>query len=116
MQIIIDLKLDNWNDTIGYCRVNKNYANIKKREEMEAIGYYLKGLPKIEKYPIEIECEWHIKNSRNDLDNKSLKSVLDCMQKVGIIENDNCKHITKIVYNYVKDDRDYLIMNIKEVE
>ena len=112
MQIIIDYKLNNWNETIGHSRANKQYANIIKRREMEIIKGFLIGVPKITKYPIEIICNWHISNANSDLDNKSLKAVLDAMQQVGILENDNCKHINKITYNYIKDKDDYLELEI----
>lgn len=69
----IDLKLDNLNDLINNCRYNKYNANTKKKQEMENIGWFLKGLEPIKKYPIKINCEWHIKNVNSDLDNKILK-------------------------------------------
>jgi len=116
MQIIIDYKLDNWNDTIGHSRGNKRYANIVKQREMGIVKKFLIGIPKITKYPIQIDCEWHVVNANSDLDNKSLKAVLDAMQEVGILENDNCKHINKITYNYIKDTKDYLVMNIEGEE
>ena len=116
MKIIIDYKLNNWNDTIGHCRNNKYGANTIKQKEMKIIKSFLIGVPKIEKYPIEIECFWHISNANNDLDNKSLKAVLDAMQEIGMLENDNCKHIQKITYNYVKDKDDYLEIEIQEAK
>ena len=38
------------------------------------------------------------------------------MQKMGILENDNIKHITGIEYQATKDDKDYLEMEIIENE
>ena len=38
------------------------------------------------------------------------------MQKMGILENDNIKHITNIEYQAIKDNRDYLEMEIIENE
>lgn len=108
MKINIYEKLNNWNDTIKKSRYNKYSANNFKKKEMQKIGYYLRNVPKITEYPIKIICKWHIKNSRRDLDNMSIKSVLDEMQLVGILENDNIKHITEIVYKAIKDDKDYL--------
>lgn len=116
MKIIIDMRLDNWNDTIKQCRYNRYGANNIKKKEMREISYFLKNTPKIKKYPIEVICKWHIKNVNSDLDNKSLKSVLDIMQKMGILENDNIKHITRIEYQAIKDNNDYLEMEIKEAE
>lgn len=113
--IIIDYKLDNWNDTINKCRSNYNYANKQKKKEMDIVRYHLLGIKQIKRYPIKITCVWHIKNSNSDLDNKSLKSVLDQMQLSGILENDNVKHIQEITYKYLKDNKDYLEMYIDEI-
>jgi Holliday junction resolvase RusA-like endonuclease len=114
MKIIIDYKLDNWNDTIAHNRANRYAGAIRKKKEMDIIKYFLIGKPKITEYPIRIDCTWHIKNINSDLDNKSLKSVLDAMQQVGILENDNIKHIQEINHKAVKDNKDYLELDIKE--
>lgn len=113
--ILIDMKLDNWNDTIKICRTSKYGANSRKKREMQSIGYFIKRMKKIEKYPVKINCRWHIKNSNADLDNCSLKSVLDCMQELGILENDNIKHIQEINYKAIKDEKDYLEIEIEEL-
>lgn len=113
--VLIDLKLDNWNEIIEHCRGNKFGANSRKKKEMEQIGYFIRQMKKIEKYPIKINCRWHIKNVNSDLDNKSLKSVLDCMQLLGILENDNIKHIQEINYKAIKDKKDYLEIEIEEL-
>ena len=112
----IILKLSNWNDIIGQCRTNKYGANSHKQKEMKDISWFIKDLPPIDKYPIEITFKWHIKNSRSDLDNKSCKSILDCMQNLGILENDNVKHITAIHHYAVIDKEEYVEIEIKEVE
>lgn len=108
----IDLKLDNWNDTINRCRANKYDANTHKQKEMRNIALFLRKMKKIEKYPVKINCYWHIKSSNSDLDNCSLKSVLDCMQKIGILENDNINHINEINYKAIKDKEDYLEIEV----
>jgi len=116
MKILIDYKLNNWNEIIGHNRANKYIGASKKKKEMEVIKYFLIGKPKITKYPIKLNCIWHIKNINSDLDNKSLKSVLDTMQEIGILENDNMKHINEIAYKAVKDNKDYLELEIIESE
>lgn len=116
IKIIIDQKLSTWNEIINQNRRNKYMANNIKQKEMEFIQYYLHKSHKVKKYPIKIICKWHIKNINSDLDNKSIKSVLDIMQKKGIIENDNIKHITNIEYQAIKDKKDYLEMEIIENE
>lgn len=113
MKIIIDYKLDNLNDLINKCRGNKYGANLVKKKEMRDISYFLIGIKPIEKYPIKINCEWHVKNLGSDLDNKLLKSVLDAMQNEGILENDNINHINEINNKAVKDKKDYLVMEIE---
>lgn len=115
MKILIDYKLDNWNETININRRNKYAAASKKKKEMEIIRNFLIGKPKITKYPIRLNCIWHVKNVGSDLDNKSLKSVLDSMQEAGILENDNCKHINEINHKAVKDVKDYLEIEIEEI-
>lgn len=115
-KIIIDYKLDSWNETINVNRMNRYAAASKKKKEMSIVSNFLKDMPKINKYPIKLNCTWHVKNLNSDLDNKSLKAVLDCMQEVGLLENDNIKHINYISHTAVKDTRDYLEMEVFEVE
>ena len=91
-------------------------ANKIKQDEMSIIAYYLLSGPKTEKYPVKIICKWHVKNINSDLDNKSSKAVWDIMQKMEILENDNIKHITGIEYRAIKDNKDYLEMEIIEAE
>lgn len=115
MKVNIMLKLHNWNEIIGQCRSNKYYANSHKKQEMKDISWFIRQIPPIKKYPIELTFTWHIKNTRSDLDNKSVKSILDCMQELGILENDNIKHISKITHIAIKDNQEYVEMEIKEV-
>lgn len=106
------LKLENWNEIIGQNRVNKYYANNHKQQEMKDISWFIRQIPPIKNYPIELIFTWHINNSRADLDNKSCKAILDCMQNIGILENDNIKHITKITHIAIKDSEEYVEMEI----
>lgn len=87
-------------------------ANSYKQKEMEDISLFIRRIPKIKKYPIELIFTWHMKNPRSDLDNKSVKSILDEMQNLGIIENDNIKHINKISHIAVQDKTEYVEMEI----
>ena len=114
MKFIIDMKLDNWNNIIGRCRSNKIGANTHKQKEMKYLSYYMMGLPKIKNYPIEMTFTWHIKSLLSDLDNKSIKSILDEMQILGILENDNIKCINKITHIAVNDKKEYVEIEIKE--
>jgi Holliday junction resolvase RusA-like endonuclease len=112
MKIKIPLELDNWNDIINQCRTNKYRANTYKKQEMKDISWFIRQIPPIKKYPVKMVFTWHIKNSRSDLDNKSTKSILDCMQNLGILENDNICHINQITHIAVKDKTEYVEMEI----
>ena len=112
MKVVIPLRLDNWNDIIRECRANKYSANSHKKAEMRDISWFVRQIPKIDKYPIKMVFKWHIKNVRADLDNKSVKSILDCMQNLGILENDNIGHINKITHIAIKDTTEYVEMEI----
>ena len=116
MKILIDMKLNNWNDTIKQCRYNKYGANNIKKKEMQEISYFLKDIPQIKEYPIRLICTWHVKNINSDLDNKSIKAVLDIMQEMKILENDNIKHINGIEYKVIKDKKDFLEIEIEKGE
>ena len=115
-RIIIDYKLNNWNDVISHNRADKYVGAREKKREMNIIKLFLLDTPKITKYPIKINCIWHTENLGSDLDNKCIKAVLDQMQEMGILENDNCKHIKEINYKVQKDIKDYLVMEIEEKE
>lgn len=116
MKITIDYKLSNWNETINANRKNKYMGASLKKKEMSIVKMFLIGKPKIKKYPIKLNCIWYVKNMNSDLDNKSLKSVLDAMQEVGILENDNCKHIKEINHKVIKSNKDYLEIELEEIK
>ena len=112
MKFVIDMKLENWNDIIKDCRYSKFYANKQKQREMNKMVYYITDIPKITKYPVKIVFKWHMKRTNADLDNKSCKSILDCMQKLGKLENDDIKHITEITHIAIKDDKEFVEVEI----
>ena len=116
IKIVVDYKLENWNDVIRYNRVDKYVGAREKKREMNIVKLFLLDTPKITKYPVKINCIWHTDNLGSDLDNKCIKAVLDQMQEMGILENDNCKHINEISYKVQKDEKDYLVMEIEESE
>lgn len=100
------------------------YKGGKLKNEVEdsiitAIIYAkLKGtLKPIENYPIQICCTWgQSKPNKMDRDNRraSVKFILDAMQKSDIIPNDSPKYVDNIYDEYVKDDNDYVKVEIIE--
>lgn len=115
MKITIDYKLSNWNEVVNDNRRNRYLGAKNKKKEMQTIRAFLLNTPKIESYPVKITCYWHVKNANGDLDNKCIKAVLDEMQELGILENDNIKHISEITYKAVKDSRDFLEIEINPI-
>ena len=116
IRIKIDYKIDTWNETIAYNRADKYIGARRKKQEMNIIKLFLLNVEPIKKYPIKINCTWYVKYFGSDLDNKSLKPVLDAMQQMKIIENDNITHIREINHKAVKSEKDYLIMEIEEYD
>lgn len=116
IKIVIDYKLDNWNEVIGHNRASKYDGAREKKREMNIIKLFLLNTPKIEKYPIKLNCIWHTTNLGRDLDNMCIKAVLDEMQEIGILKNDNCKCINEINHKVVRDIKDFLVMEIEENE
>ena len=116
IKLIFDYKFSNWNEIINANRMNRFVGASLKKKEMEIAQKFLIDKPRVLHYPIKINCIWHIKNINSDLDNKCIKPILDVMQEMGILENDNIKHIREINHKAVKSDRDYLEMEIIEDE
>ena len=114
MKIIFDYEFDSWNKTIAKCRANYYYANAQKKKEMEYVKWELirQKIQPIKEYPIKITCYWHRKTKQMDIDNMSVKSALDQMQKSGILKNDNLNCITEIHHIYIQDTKNYLEMEI----
>lgn len=115
MKFVIPKKLHNWNDIIGHNRANRFYANKQKQEEMEEISEHMNIEP-VKNYPIKMVFKWHIKSKISDLDNKSVKSILDELQRLKVIKNDNIKYINEITYIAIPDKEDYVEVEIKESE
>lgn len=74
-----------------------NIPNQAYAEWETAALWQLKGKGKVENYPVAVTVIFHVKDNRGrDLDNM-LASVMDCLQKAEIIENDSwqfCAPIT----------------------
>ena len=65
----------------------------------------------------EIYIEWHEATKRRDADNiqSSTKFVLDAMVENGILQNDNRRHVRQVYHKIVDDERDFVVVEIKEV-
>ena len=116
MKVIIDYKYESLNNYINNCRTNYYIANKIKQKETMISAMMFSKIPKITKYPIELIFKWHIKNKSSDLDGKFPKNIIDGLVKSKRIPDDNVKYIQKITHHYIGDTKDYVEVEIKEME
>ena len=120
---IVKEKLPSLNEYIDVCRRNKYQGAQFKRDIDEVVGWAIKQALvtrtlRPTKKPCTVSFEWHEKTAKRDCDNiaSAKKYILDAMQKQGIIQNDNQKYIKGFTDNFVKDDRDFVIVTLTECE
>lgn len=65
--------------------------------------------------PVIISLEWHDSNRRRDVDNVffGVKFILDAMQKVGILEDDDRKHVVGLNHSIIDDDQDFVVVTLE---
>ena len=116
MKIIIDYKYESLNNYINKCRTNYYIANKIKQKETDISALHFIKMPKIEKYPIELIFNWHMKSKIADLDGRFAKNIIDGLVKANKIPDDNVKYIQRIVHNYIEDKKDYVEIEINGME
>ena len=116
MKVVIDYKFENINTYINKCRSNPYFANTIKQKETKLSMLEFSKIPKIDKFPIELEFTWHIKNVLSDLDGKFPKNIIDGLVRAEKIPDDNVKYIQKITHIYKKDIKDFVEIEIKSME
>lgn len=73
-----------------------NVPSSRYKEWETAALWQLKGKQPVTEYPIALNIIFTVKDKRSrDLDNM-LASVMDCLQKAGIIESDDWQHCAPI--------------------
>lgn len=116
-------KLPNFNEFRAETARNMYKGGTMKREVEDSIItaiMYAKmqgTLKPIERYPIQINCVWGMKNfNKMDRDNRraSVKFILDSMQKAGIIPNDSPKYVSELFDEYKQVPNDYVKVEIIE--
>lgn len=99
MKFVIQGRLDGMNEIIHASRYNKYIgARMKKTNDMSVVLQTARLKP-IERYPIKVYASFYEPNARRDPDNilsGALKSILDALQKNGIIRNDGQSEIAEI--------------------
>lgn len=113
-------RLPSFNEYIKSCRTNRYAgATMKKNIEMEIWGYILNKLKHIKiAKPVFITFTWVEENKKRDLDNICFakKFILDALQKAGVIENDNRRHVTGFTDKFEYADKSKVIVELEEME
>lgn len=102
-KVTIPMRLPSCNDYINACRSNRYAAASMKKSAEDAMIWYLRKLPKFKK-PVKIKFIWvSEKGDRRDLDGICFakKFILDALQKCGKLDNDNRKHVTGFVDDFI---------------
>ncbi len=115
----IDMRLPSYNEYSKANRTNKYAgATMKKNIEMEIWVYILEQLKDIKiTKPVFITFTWVEENRKRDLDNICFakKFILDALQKSGVIENDNSRHVTGFTDLFRYADKSKVIVDLEEV-
>lgn len=117
-KVTIPMRLPSCNDYIDACRNNRYAAASMKKTAEEAIIWYLGKLPKF-KQPVRIKFIWvSEKGDRRDLDNICFakKFILDALQKCGKLDNDNRKHVTGFLDDFIVGERYEVRLEIEEIK
>ena len=95
------------------------YSGAKlKKEETERVAWLSKG-HKVDKYPVNITCNWYLKDRRKDIDNCAfaVKFILDGLVMAGVLENDSQKYIKSLSHNFAIDKANpRVVVEIKSVD
>lgn len=103
-------RLDGMNDIIGMARNNKFGSAGQKKKQMQIVidGAKKYGLSHIiiEK-KVDVEFTFYEPNAMRDPDNISaaMKFIFDALVNMGVLPDDNQKHIGRIVLNEIRVDK-----------
>ena len=113
----IEMRLPSLNTYINVCRTNKFQAASFKRKYESEIGYFLQGIPTIEK-PVIIHFHWIEPNRRRDLDNIAFgkKFILDAMVKKGILIDDSARFVKGFSDTFELGKTAKIVVTLQEVE
>lgn len=107
-QIIVDIELPSLNEYVNQERANRFSAAKLKHHFTEICSLYTRAamnegvqFP----WPCQLKFTWYMKDKRKDPDNIAFakKFILDGFQQCGFLENDNIKHITGFVDEFIVD-------------
>jgi Holliday junction resolvase RusA-like endonuclease len=114
-QLVIDGEFETLNPYINAERGNRYAAASIKKTETERVALEARLMPAINEYPVIIHFRWYRKNAKTDPDNVDFarKFVLDGLVKAGILRNDTCREISRLIADVDVSDEPRLIVTIK---
>ena len=116
MKLYFEYEFPNWNDYINLERRNFYGANTLKQKEKKYVKLATIGKKYTGNYPVEIIFKPHFKDHRQDLDNTRIKGLLDGLVSAGVLKNDNLRHIQRIVYEPIFDNKKGIEVEINETK
>lgn len=115
----IKQRLPSYNEYSNTNRKNKYAgAKMKKDIELQIWSYIVNELKTVKIHkPVFITFTWVEKNKKRDLDNICFakKFILDALQKAGVLENDNCSHVTGFTDLFEYSDKSKVIVELEEI-
>jgi len=113
-RLIIDGEFETLNPYINAERGNRFAAAKIKKIETERVALEARLMPQVTEYPVIVHFEFFRTNDRTDPDNVDFakKFILDGLVKAGILRNDRCKEIKRIVIDVDVSDQPCVIVNI----
>lgn len=117
-QLVIDGEFETLNPYINAERTNKFMAAKIKKVETERVMLQSRLMPPVTDYPVIIHFEFMRENSKSDPDNVDFakKFILDGLVKAGVLRNDTCKEIARIVCDVGVSAQPCVIVNIIPVK
>ena len=108
MKFVLYDRMVGLNDYINLTRANRFKGAKTKKNEQSGVVWALRAmkLSKVVNYPLEVKMTFYEPNKRRDIDNISsvaCKVILDALVQVGIIADDNQKHINKLSFEVFVD-------------
>lgn len=124
-EFTIQGRLPSLNDYVNACRTHWSTGARFKQDTENTIIWFIKAaqskkLCRPVTKPVKITFFWYEHGLARDIDNiySAKKYILDAMQKAGIIENDDRKHVVDVddVILQTTAGHDKVIVSIQEVD
>jgi Holliday junction resolvase RusA-like endonuclease len=95
------------NNKLARCINNKPVliTDPKKQAIMKEITLKLSRMKKVNDYPVCVETIFHLSDKRNrDLDGMTA-TVMDCLVKAGILQDDSIKYVNRLEIGFIYTEK-----------